>query len=246
MQNRYVGDVGDFAKYGMLRVLGQYPPFRLAVLWFLYNDEYHNRDGGHISYLDRAEFRKLDPSLHDQLRFIVLSGRRSVGEVERRGVLPPGTVFVSNLVPHAGKQHESAYGSQRSQWLVDALEATEKADLVFFDPDNGLETASVPWTAQRARKYVFWRELRSFWEHGKSLIVYHHLNRRAPIMVQTDALRGRFVEQFRDASLVKPLLFRRGSCRHFWVVGQPAHASVLASRIDAMLGSGWDQHFEIG
>ena len=43
MQNRYTGDIGDFAKYGLLRALC--PGHRLGVAWYLYPDESHNEDG---------------------------------------------------------------------------------------------------------------------------------------------------------------------------------------------------------
>src|SRR5690348_3816657 len=53
MQDRYVGDVGDFAKYGLLRRLtgraGE-RKVRLGVVWCLFPDEAHNNDGRHISY----------------------------------------------------------------------------------------------------------------------------------------------------------------------------------------------------
>ena len=59
MQNRYVGDVGDFAKYALLRRLAgslEERPIRLGIVWCLYPDESHNSDGSHVSYLRRPEF----------------------------------------------------------------------------------------------------------------------------------------------------------------------------------------------
>jgi hypothetical protein len=40
MQNRYVGDTGDYLKLGILRVLS--PGYRLGVAWRLFPDESHN------------------------------------------------------------------------------------------------------------------------------------------------------------------------------------------------------------
>ena len=51
MQNRYVGDIGDYLKLGILRALS--PKYRLGVAWWIYPDETHNADGQHIGYLDR-------------------------------------------------------------------------------------------------------------------------------------------------------------------------------------------------
>ena len=44
--HRYVGDIGDYLKFGLLRALS--PGHRLGVASWLYPDENHNRDGRHI------------------------------------------------------------------------------------------------------------------------------------------------------------------------------------------------------
>ena len=60
MQDRYVGDIGDFAKYGLLRAIRN--GRRLGVAWYLHPDQGPEGDGGHIQYLSRpGEFEKLDP-----------------------------------------------------------------------------------------------------------------------------------------------------------------------------------------
>jgi hypothetical protein len=60
MQNRYVGDIGNYLKLGILRALS--PGHRLGVAWWLYPDESHNRDGRHIGYLQRSDrWRHFDP-----------------------------------------------------------------------------------------------------------------------------------------------------------------------------------------
>ena len=69
MQNRYVGDVADFGKHGLLRFLsgmtdpeGPEPKLRLGLVWYMFPDERHgadrkriNGDGGHIGYLEQTE-----------------------------------------------------------------------------------------------------------------------------------------------------------------------------------------------
>ena len=51
MQNRYTGDIGDFGKLGLLRVL-QEAGFSIGVNWYLTPNEEHNQDGKHINYED--------------------------------------------------------------------------------------------------------------------------------------------------------------------------------------------------
>lgn len=46
MQNRYVGDIGDFGKLGLLRQLHK-TGLSIGVNWYLTPDETHNGDGWH-------------------------------------------------------------------------------------------------------------------------------------------------------------------------------------------------------
>jgi hypothetical protein len=74
MQNRYVGDVGDYGKYALLRGLcdpDARPAVRLGVVWCLFPDETFNNDGKHISYLKDPQFAQLDIDLHAALAVIV-------------------------------------------------------------------------------------------------------------------------------------------------------------------------------
>jgi hypothetical protein len=248
MQNRYVGDIGDFAKYALLRTICRNTDLRLGILWCLFADESHNSDGRHTIYLQRGEFCSLDMELHDRLHQVVRSDRRSIQQVVRAKIFPANTIYFNALIsPMKQVRLNSAdRETHRKTWMCRALTATDSCDIVFFDPDNGLETSSIPKHARKAGKYIFWDELRPFWTRGQSLIVYHHLNRTAPAHVQTQRLKARFQAEMNEPALLLSLLFRRGSCRHFWVVGQEQHAPVLRAKMEAMLASGWAEHFEVG
>jgi predicted TIM-barrel fold metal-dependent hydrolase len=100
--------------------------------------------------------------------------------------------------------------------------------------------------AQKAGKYVFWNELSPFWDRGQSLIIYHHLNRTASVARQTEILQEKFAVKFADAGLVRYFLFRRGSCRHFWLIAQKEHALHCQSVIDQITQSEWREYFEVG
>jgi hypothetical protein len=248
MQNRYVGDVGDFAKYALLRLITQGAPtaLRLAVIWYLYPDEFHNSDGRHVSYLNSEAYRVLDPKLHATMNRLVSGAKRNIVEVRKAGVLPPSTVFFEEPVVEVGSGASSKERkAHRTQWFIRARAAAVGADLVFLDPDNGMEVRSVPKHAPKAGKYVFWDEIEALWAQGHSLVIYHHLNRTTTVALQTKALIGCFSERLSRPKILLPLLFRRGSCRHFWIVAQPAHAAKLESGIDAVLGSSWSGYFEI-
>jgi hypothetical protein len=61
MQDRYVGDIGDYVKLAILRAL--MPGCSLGVAWWLYPDEAHNGDGRHISYLKRPDLWRIPQRL---------------------------------------------------------------------------------------------------------------------------------------------------------------------------------------
>ena len=70
MQNRYVGDIGDFGKLGLLRALSS-KGLSIGVNWYLTTDESHNGDGRHVNYLAKAEYRVCDAALCDTLKYII-------------------------------------------------------------------------------------------------------------------------------------------------------------------------------
>src|SRR4051794_23930652 len=104
MQDRYVGDVGDFGKYGLLRSLAS--NHSLGVVWYLTPDEDHTNDGKHTSYLhptrkNLTDYRDCDPDLYDALSGIIHAEQRCVKGVRERGVLPAGTVFYEDRLTYA-------------------------------------------------------------------------------------------------------------------------------------------------
>lgn len=237
MQNRYVGDAGDYAKYALLRSLCAGPlPLSLGVLWYLFPDEGHNGDGRHVAYLRQRDLSNRDAGLHATLAQLVESGQRSVAAVEAAGILP-GARFHASPVAIAGAPAQRA--AHRANWFGEALTNLAGTDLLFFDPDNGVETRSLNRSDYRAGKFAFWSEIEAAWATGASLVLYNHLNRTAPAAVQTERLRVAFRERLTNIGLLAPLLFRRGSCRHLWTIAQPRHAARLRDRIGTFLNQGW-------
>ena len=248
MQDRYVGDIGDFAKYALLRRLAGLPgqrPMRVAVVWCLFPDEIHNSDGRHISYLGRAEFAGLDDELRVILREIVHSGSRCISAVAAGGVLPCATVFYDAPAasPKIARLTRTERARHRLIWLENCLGHTDGGELVFFDPDNGFEVPSVPKHHPNAGKYIYWDELAPFWSRGQTLLIYHHLNRTMPAARQVRELAIRIRAEF-DGAMVRPLVFRRGSCRVFWLVFRCSGLGTeMERRALELLNSAWSMHF---
>lgn len=249
MQDRYVGDVGDFGKYALLRRLcsGEGNRLRVGVVWYKYGDEGHNGDGKHVAYLQNEKFASLDPPLHRTLGELVARGRRTIGHIERSGVLPEDTRY--HAEPTTGQMGEGRVTTRRLAyrlaWLAQALKATTTADLIFLDPDNGVASPITRNGSSKSGKYVFLNEIAEFWKRGQSLVVYHHLNRTAPNTVQVAALENRIQDALCHPPLLYPLILRRGSCRVFWIAGQELHQAALRVGIAEFLSAGWTEHCTI-
>lgn len=242
MQDRYAGDLGDYSKLALIRALGGVG-LRIGVHWCLADDESHNNDGRHIDYLvdDRANLRACDEPLHTALARMIARDERSVAALERLEVWPADTRFFHGRLSYRGLP-VAERDERRADWMGGALDATADADAVFFDPDNGLEIASVGRRSIRAPKFVYLDELAPFWGRGQSLVIYQHLTRRGT----ADEQAQRRTEQLRralGAERVDALRFRRGTARLYLVVGQPGHRRALGAAVERLLAR-WSAHFE--
>ena len=195
MQDRYVGDVGDYAKYGLLRALSIGK--KLGVAWYLRPDENHKDDGKHIKYLCRPEaWKDLDPCLFDALREVINrwqtgEGQRAVAEIQNRGLLP-GAVFADELLSVDLRSPdwcqpgvwEAGWLSQfkldwRAGWFQRVMAQLGGCDIVYADPDNGL----YPDERYNAANQEHWKRLplteAQQIAEKRTAILYHH-NTRFP------------------------------------------------------------------
>jgi hypothetical protein len=134
--------------------------------------------------------------------------------------------------------------ARREAWFAGALKAVVGCDLVFLDPDNGLETRSTTRTGTtRGPKYVFYDEAKRLWDEGHSLVSYQHVNRDGSADEQV-LRRQRDLQVKLGAPTVSALLFRRGTCRAFFILPKPEHVDVISQRVNRFMVSPWRQHFE--
>jgi len=252
MQDRYVGDVGDFGKYGLLRALSGpsngKPALSLGVVWYLVPDEGNNGDGSKIQYLTlpaarAAFFRECDPVLFDALRELVSGGPRSTERVRDASVLPTGTAFFAERLAFTSTERNGkARRSYREAWLEGACQATQKCELVFLDPDNGIGKAIAPY-AKQGVKYTYPTEVSVFLDRGQSVVVYHHLGRQGTAREQLKRQFDHFTQ--RAEWSVFALLYHRGAARAFFVIESGASGHLLLERAQQMLAGPWSRHFEL-
>ena len=262
MQDRYVGDVGDFGKYGLLRRLcgrGRHEvALRLGVLWYRFEGSDRSNDGRHIQYIccpssAERQLRKCDSDLFVKMRSLVIGNRRSIAEVEAGGVLPPGTIFFGRELDFGRVRSIDERGALRKQWLASASAKLAEAEVIFADPDNGLQVPSCGPLSAGGPKYAYYDDLRPFWEDGKSLIVYHHIGRtyrgcKADAEKQISHRRDELREEM-DGARPLALRFRRRSSRVYFVLPNRGHVDKMKARIQAIIDSPWSggrpPHFEL-
>jgi hypothetical protein len=110
--------------------------------------------------------------------------------------------------------------AHRRQWLEGALKTTEGCDLVFFDPDNGLEVQSTKAHQDKGPKFVFYDELKPFWQRGQSLVIYQHKNMHQKADVQIAERKAELKEQLGFNGEVEAHYFPKFGGRIFFVVEQ--------------------------
>ncbi|WMJ23712.1 hypothetical protein RBG61_03325 [Paludicola sp. MB14-C6] len=241
MQNRYVGDVGDFGKYALLRYIAQ-TGLRLGVNWYLAPDENHNADGKHITYLSKSNYKELDSELYDVLNEILKKGTRNVTSIENSNLIPDNTIFYNAILDVSNEADHIKRRTQRATWHQTALSCLYDSDVIFLDPDNGLEVQSVSLTGQKGNKYIGLDELKDYYKSGKSIIFYNHRERK-PEEEYLNKFRALKKDAVYKNSTWMGLKFVRGTIRDYIFVLQPQHAEMIKLQLEKILNSSWSQHF---
>jgi hypothetical protein len=250
MEDKYVGDIGDFGKYALLRALA-HDDVVLGIVWYLTEFKNKSQDGKFVQYLSSQEGAKklgeCDLKLFAALRKIVESKDRRVARIREDGIFSKETVFYDELLDFANVSRQSR-PEKRAGWFQKALTCVEKTHLVFLDPDNGiaLDERKKHWNI--GPKYVFLDEVKGYLRRRKNLILYCHQDRR----------KGGLDEQVREGiellSKESPIretwafTFHRQSVRIYFVVPcDQQMATLLAARSKAFISEdfGIRDHFRL-
>ena len=248
MQDRFVGDIGDFGKYGLLRALtGIHPPLppkdrlSLGVVWCVPDKQTiaqtPDDHGQNIGYLFnekvKSRFQECDPALFNALKNMVYSDRNLQG-VELSQILESYTAFYDVPINR----------DVRKQWIDDAIIHTNKANIIFLDPDVGIADPEKDRAPKRtsyrrkdAPKYIFLSDINEFM-HGKTVVVYQSFGRS-----NSHDQMEKWTIQLRNAfPQVSPSILKFNS-RAFIILPAAEHANLIDERVGKMLDGPWKQHF---
>ena len=252
MQDKYVGDVGDFGKYGLLNEICKKSKggLRLGINWFYVDVEgggEQRGDGRYISYLsdgnkDSKRYAACFPELYEKLKDIVDGRRRHIKEIEKGLILPKETIFYSTPLP-CPSVNRSKKEEERKNWFKESLSQLESADIIFLDPDNGIQTDTVRKTHKNAFKYVFKDEIKDYYGLGKSLIIYNHRDRKPKSAYDRKITNS--VGQIGSTDGIKVLRFKRVSVRDFIFLIQKEHRHLIDQTIDYLTSEPCNFLFEL-
>ena len=179
MQIRHIGGIGDFGKFALLRHLMQ--GRRLAVCLYLTGANGAAKDHGrHFDYLRRPEeFRHLAPELFDQFAELAASRYRMTDPLtalQMSGVLK-NAAFHRHEVP---KQT-----SLRPVWGELLVNSVGDANLVFLDPDRGIQGNRL------TNRHVALREIAALRLKDRALVIGHRQSgRRAEVKYLADQMKS--------------------------------------------------------
>jgi hypothetical protein len=176
MKVQYFGDVNDYRKFALLRLLAKEGGFKLGVCWMMTEND-KRRDGNNRAYLGQPEkWRAFDPVLFDALRTVTLPpDLPDLQKVEKSGVIP-WAIFFENMTPDALPE--------RKDFHQECLSKLAHADFVFFDPDNGFEVSSCKIGRKGSNKFVAYDEVADHYASGQSVFIYQHFTRvKRPVLL---------------------------------------------------------------
>ena len=228
MKHQYFGDVNDYRKYSLLRCLTNWGELSAAICWMLVPND-GGADGGFTGYLEKpGEWRRFDPELFDKLRETVAIGkRRHLCLVETEKLLPSARFYNEVLLDDR---------EARSRYFEGFWDMAEGCDLIFFDPDNGMEVKSRPCGRKNSSKYLYWSELVKAFSTGCSVLVYQHFPRE-----KRDLFIARMAEEVMSKTGAQRVYSFRTSHVVFFLLAAEHQEAVLERNADLVSQTWGDQ-----
>jgi len=152
MKNQYVADINDYKKYLVIEGLSHHYQ-SIDVCWMLTEDD-NRQDGRKTSYLF-DESQREDVVIYDFLKQIVKDDIKDVRAIESGNILPV----------------------RRYYQKLNHIDINNTPELLFIDPDNGVEVKSVPYGKPGFERYVYFEDIVRLLNAGSDLLIYQHYPR---------------------------------------------------------------------
>lgn len=227
MKNQYFGDQTDYKKYGILRALADDGGLALSVCWMLTQDD-QSSDGRRTSYLlSPTDWRHHEPEIFDLLTNSVLHECiRDIAIIQSTNLIPNAKYFDKVIEDEA---------PSREEFFTNLISQSVNCDLIFLDPDNGLEVKSVQYGKRGSQKYVYEAEIKKLFDAGHSLLLYQHFGRRNRDTF-IEEIASRLIEMTRASEIIS----LRTVYTVFFLIPQEHHRTLIEKGLSALEGR-WGQ-----
>ena len=231
MKNQYVGDIGDYGKYGLLRFLANHG-IRIGVNWYLTEND-SSSDGKFTDYLKKSVDRACDPQLYDALQKIAFRRDKTVKMIEDSGIIPKA-VFFSEILK-TDSVEVKAREWERRLWFNNSTLMLQESELIFADPDNGISFTKTVRT-KGSEKFILPDEVCEYYHSGKNVVYYCHKGRRK--QEEWEQTKTEIRKYLRDAQILA-VTFHRGTQRSYIFVLHPDCCHQYEQILKAFLDSPW-------
>ena len=232
MKNQYFGDINDYRKYGLLRILCGTSDVTLAICWMLTTDDGSSM-GQSRDYLVQPErFRHYDPYLYDSLIDMDI-----LTKIENRNVSQARRFFSEEFLSF--EKIVTDYSETREILFEKFFNEVKGFDLIFFDPDIGMEIRSVPYGRRNSAKYLYWKELKRAFQNGHSAIIYQHFPRKDRV-----EFINNMTNDFRKRIGVQNILSFRTANVVFFLLSQERHAEFFHKKSER-ISTQWRGQIEV-
>ena len=141
-------------------------------------------------------------SLFDCLHECVRTrGVRDIREAEELALIPSAIYYAEQL---------KRSSDERRAYFLGMFEKFTETDLIFFDPDKGIEVRSVKSGSKKSPEYLSWNKLKEAFARGHSVLIYQHFpheNNRQFVTRITDEIRKSTDAKQIDAFITSKVVF---------------------------------------
>ena len=245
MNNRYFGNIHDFCKYGLLRLLAEHAA--LGVCWMLTPPSGKSESG--YEYLSRGHLRHCDPALFDWLKD---QRDRWVREGMDERLWGMGLLARDELIPRAKyfPKDVPAVVAERDEYFRGMIAQFQQSDrnLVFLDPDFGLGLTARELVGERGNGYLRACEVARCFHEGFSVLFYQDWRpnfeeepaRKIREALRRERVRARILEFAANAAFRGQKAEETGGTRaRFFLVQNPAHSAEVQKFTGAFRRSEW-------
>ena len=235
MKNQYVGDIGDYGKYGLLRFLASHG-IKIGVNWYLTEND-GSTDGKFTTYLKNPADRVYDPELFDALQNIADHPDKTVKMIKQAGIIPDAEFFGELLKSSSLKADAREWN--RRLWFNNSTLMLGNAELIFADPDNGISYRKTARTKD-SEKFILPEDVAEYYNSGRNVVYYCHKGRRK--QEAWDQAKEEIRNHIRDAQLLA-VTCHRGTQRSYIFVLHPDCYMKYERIITAFLDTEWGNMF---